>query len=126
VVADSARAKGDVISDAFYGACRNGHTDVADLFLGRGADVNAKGILGGTGLHSAAINGHKETVAFLLAYGADLTIRDVTWAVLSFLNAESHAANVTSYLPKNHRVPALVTRSFLEIGICGFKPPKIR
>ncbi len=77
VVADSARAKGDVISHAFYGACRNGHTDVAELLLARGADVNAKEILGGTGLHWAAINGHKETVAFLLAHGADLTIRDV-------------------------------------------------
>ena len=77
VVADSARAKGDVISHAFYGACRNGHTDVAELLLERGADVNAKGILGGTGLHWAAINGHKETVAFLLAHGADSTIRDV-------------------------------------------------
>ena len=77
VVADSALMKGDVISHAFYGACRNGHTNVAELLLERGADVNAKGILGGTGLHWAAINGHKETVAFLLAHGADLTIRDV-------------------------------------------------
>jgi ankyrin repeat protein len=77
VVADSARAKGDVISHAFYAARRNGHTDVAKLLLERGADVNAKGILGGTGLHWASINGHKETVVFLLAHGADLTIRDV-------------------------------------------------
>jgi ankyrin repeat protein len=76
VVASSARSKGDVISHAFYGACRNGCTEVAELLLERGADVNAKGILGGTGLHWAAINGHKETVAFLLAHGADLTIRD--------------------------------------------------
>lgn len=76
VVADSARVKGDVISHAFYGACRNGHTQVAELLLDRGADVNAKGILGGTGLHWAAINGHKKTVAFLLAHGADLAIRD--------------------------------------------------
>jgi ankyrin repeat protein len=77
VVADSARARGDVISHAFYGACRNGHTDVAELLLERGADVNSKGILGGTGLHWAAINGHKEIVAFLLVHGIDLTIRDV-------------------------------------------------
>jgi uncharacterized protein len=76
VVADSAHAKCDVISHAFYGACRNGHGDVAELLLERGADVNAKGILGGTGLHWAAINGHKATVVFLLAHGADLTIRD--------------------------------------------------
>jgi uncharacterized protein len=76
LVADSARAKGDVISEAFYGACRNGHTAVAAVLLERGADVNAKGILGGTGLHWAAINGHKDTVAFLVARGADLSIRD--------------------------------------------------
>lgn len=76
-ITDSARVKGDVISEAFYGACRNGHIAVAELLLERGADVNAKGILGGTGLHWAAINGHKDTVAFLLAHGADLTTRDV-------------------------------------------------
>jgi ankyrin repeat protein len=76
LVADSARMKGDVISDAFYAACRNGHTEVAEVLLARGADVNAKGILGGTALHWAAINGHKDTVAFLLARGADPTIRD--------------------------------------------------
>jgi ankyrin repeat protein len=75
-VADSACMKGDVISDAFYGACRNGHTAVAALLLERGADVNAKGVFGGTGLHWAAINGHKDTVAFLVVHGADLTVRD--------------------------------------------------
>jgi len=79
-VADSARMKGDVISNAFYGACRNGHTAVAAFLLERGADVNAKGVFGGTGLHWAAINGHKDTVAFLLAHGADRTIRDATFA----------------------------------------------
>ena len=74
--ADSARMKGDVISDAFYGACRNGHTAVAELLFARGANINAKGVFGGTALHWAAISGHKETVAFLVAHGADLSIRD--------------------------------------------------
>jgi len=75
-VADSAYMKGDVISDAFYGACRNGHTAVATLLVERGADVNAKGVFGGTALHWAAIHGHEDTVAFLVAHGADLNIRD--------------------------------------------------
>ncbi len=79
-VADSARMKGDVISDAFYGACRNGHTAVAALLLERGASVNAKGVFGGTALHWAAINGHKDTIAFLVAHGVDLTIRDTKFA----------------------------------------------
>jgi len=77
LVADSAQAKGDVVSHAFYAACRNGHPAVAELLLEHGADVNAKGVLGGTGLHWAAINGHRDTVAFLLAHGVDVTIRDV-------------------------------------------------
>jgi ankyrin repeat protein len=46
------------------------------LLLERGADVNAKGVFGGTALHWAAINGHKDTVEFLVANGADRTIRD--------------------------------------------------
>ncbi len=75
-VADSARMKGDVISHAFYCACRNGQTAVAALLLDRGADVDAKGVFGATGLHWAAINGHKDTAKFLVAHGADLAIRD--------------------------------------------------
>ena len=68
--------RGDVISNAFYGACRNGHTAVAAFLLEPGADVNAKRVFGGTELHWAAINGHRETVEFPLAHGTDLTIRD--------------------------------------------------
>jgi len=75
-VADSARMKGDVISHVFYCACRNGHTAVAALLLERGANVNAKGVFGGTGLHWAAMNGHKSMVELLVAHGADPTIRD--------------------------------------------------
>jgi len=75
-VADSARMKGAVISHVFYCACRNGQTAVAALLLERGADINEKGVFGGTGLHWAAINGHKTTVEFLVAHGADPTIRD--------------------------------------------------
>jgi ankyrin repeat protein len=67
---------GEIVSDAFYIACRNGHTDVARFLLDRGADVNFRGFFGGAGLHWAAINGHKETVEFLLANGADTSLED--------------------------------------------------
>jgi uncharacterized protein len=75
-VPDSACMKGDVISHVFYCACRNGQTAVAELLLERGANINAKGVFGGSSLHWAAINGHRDTVEFLTAHGADLTIRD--------------------------------------------------
>jgi uncharacterized protein len=41
----------EAISDAFYIACRNGHTAIARALLERGADVNFKGFFGGTPLH---------------------------------------------------------------------------
>jgi ankyrin repeat protein len=78
--ADSAHMRGDVLSDALYGACRNGFTSVAAYLLDRGADLNAKGVFGGTGLHWAAIGGKRETVELLLRRGADVTLRDVRFA----------------------------------------------
>jgi ankyrin repeat protein len=76
------------VSDAFYVACRNGHTAVARTLLARGADVNVRGFFGGTALHWAAGNGHHDTVAFLLASGARTDLKDdqfhgtpASWAV---------------------------------------------
>lgn len=66
----------ELISDSFYIACRNGHSDVARFLLSKGADVDRRGFWGGTGLHWAAANGHFETVRFLLASGASKEILD--------------------------------------------------
>ncbi len=63
-------------SDAFYIACRNGHTEVARFLLGQGADIDTRGFFGGTGLHWAAMNGHRETVEFLLESGARADLTD--------------------------------------------------
>ncbi|MBO0719359.1 MAG: ankyrin repeat domain-containing protein [Blastocatellia bacterium] len=74
--ADSAHIRGDVLSDAMYAAARNGHTQIVEYLLDRGAAVDAKGVFGATALHWAAINGHWNTVLLLLARGASCTIRD--------------------------------------------------
>lgn len=74
--ADSAHIRGDVLSDAMYAAARNGHAQVVEYLLDRGAATDAKGVFGATALHWAAINGHRNTVDLLLARGATLTIRD--------------------------------------------------
>jgi ankyrin repeat protein len=74
--ADSAHIQGDVLSDALYAAARNGHCQVVMYLLDRGADVNAKGVFGGTGLHWAAMHGHRETTQLLASRGADVTIED--------------------------------------------------
>jgi ankyrin repeat protein len=64
------------VSNALYGAARNGHTEVVKYLLDQGAAIDTKGFFGGTGLHWAAINGHRETVELLIARGANLELRD--------------------------------------------------
>ena len=74
--AESAHARGDVLSDALYAAARNGHREVAEYLLDQGADVNARGVFGATALQWAAFNGHAGVVELLLARGADPHLRD--------------------------------------------------
>ena len=74
--ADSSYMLGDVVSDALYAAARNGHSALVEFLLDKGANVDAKGVFGGTALHWAAINGHKTTVDLLAARGASLAILD--------------------------------------------------
>lgn len=67
---------GDVLSDAFHIAARNGHVAVAAFLHDLGADIDARGYLGATGLHWAAIRGRREIVHWLVAAGADPNRRD--------------------------------------------------
>jgi uncharacterized protein len=66
----------DILSEAMYGAARNGHTELVEYLLDRGAAVDIQRVLGGTALHWAAINGHRSTVELLVSRGASLSIRD--------------------------------------------------
>ncbi|MBM4167311.1 MAG: hypothetical protein FJ218_10400 [Ignavibacteria bacterium] len=66
----------EIISDAFYIACRNGNVDVADYLLAKGADINFRGFFGATGLHWACINGHTRIVKFLLQLNANVSLID--------------------------------------------------
>src|SRR5262249_43407824 len=61
----------ELVSEALYIAARNGHVDVAQFLLERGADIDCRGFFGAPRLHWAAINGHRPMVEFLIARGAD-------------------------------------------------------
>jgi len=73
---DSPFRTGDAVSDAFYIACRNGHTAAMRLLLARGAKVDATGYFGASALHWGAAGGHTEVVEALLDAGADPRLRD--------------------------------------------------
>jgi ankyrin repeat protein len=57
-------------------AAHEGHKEVVQLLLAKGADVNAKDKKGKTALMWASREGHKEALQALLAKGADINAKD--------------------------------------------------
>ena len=56
-------------------AARFGQSQVAELLIAEGADVNAKNVVGQTPLHWAAMAGHKEIIELLIAVGAEVNAK---------------------------------------------------
>ena len=60
-----------------YHAAKNGHKEMVDLLLAKGAQVDVRrGFSGGTPLGYAAEEGHKEIAELLIAHGADVNARN--------------------------------------------------
>ncbi len=59
-----------------HAAARKGLKEVVELFITKGADVNAKDNNGETPLHAAARKGLKEVVELFIANGADVNVKD--------------------------------------------------
>ena len=56
-------------------AALNGHKEIVELLIAKGADINAKDDSEWTPLHWAADEGHKEVAEFLIAEGADVNAK---------------------------------------------------
>ena len=67
-------------------AAGNGHKEIVELLISKGADVNAKNAVNKP-LHMAAERGHKEIVELLIAEGADVNAKEnfgptaLDWAI---------------------------------------------
>jgi hypothetical protein len=66
----------ELISDALYIACRNGHLEAARELLARGANPRFEGFARAPALHWAAFSANAELVSLLLEHGADSSQRD--------------------------------------------------
>lgn len=60
----------DGITTALIGASANGHTEIVQMLLANGADVNQTDSEGRTALRRAIQEGHKETIQILKRAGA--------------------------------------------------------
>ena len=59
---------------AISAAAKNGHTDIVQLLIDRGADINKRDIFGKNSMYYATENGKVHTVQVLMNLGADLPL----------------------------------------------------
>ena len=64
------------LEDAFWSACKYGHTEVMECLLKCGLDIDAKGGANNTGLMLASQRGRRDTVEMLLDYGASVELKN--------------------------------------------------
>ena len=76
MISKGANVKDKYVETALMWASKEGHKEVVELLIEKGADVNARDNAGWTALMDASYNGHKEIVELLLEKGADFKIRN--------------------------------------------------
>ncbi len=84
------------LEEAFWSACKYGHTEVAEYLLKRGVDIDVKGGANNTGLMLASQRGRRDTVEMLLDCGASVELKN---------DFGGSALGSTMYFLANHPVP---------------------
>lgn len=84
------------LEEAFWSACKYGHTGVAECLLKCGLDIDTRGGANNTGLMLASQRGRRDTVEMLLGYGASVELKN---------DYGGTALGSTMYFLANHPVP---------------------
>lgn len=84
------------LEEAFWSACKYGHTGVAECLLKRSVDIDASGGANNTGLMLASQRGRRDTVEMLLDCGASVELKN---------DYGGTALGSTMYFLANHPVP---------------------
>ena len=102
--------EGSGIDYALYRASCEGHTDMAQLFLERGASANGERNpmvkMAYSPLQCAAKEGHVSTVALLLQHGADRTRKDMSGKTALDLARKNGHTEVVKILEDGSATPA--------------------
>ena len=84
------------LEEAFWSACKYGHTGVAECLIKCGVDIDARGGANNTGLMLASQRGRRDMVEMLLGYGASVELKN---------DFDGTALGSTMYFLANHPVP---------------------
>ena len=97
----SVRDKGWRGDTGLHEACRAGQTDIADLLIQLGADINIKNDDGDTGLHAACRAGQKDIADLLIQLGADVNIKSNDHHTPLYCAYQSSSPSLVSLLVKS-------------------------
>ena len=96
------------LEEAFWSACKYGHTGVAECLLKCGLDIDAKGGANNTGLMLASQRGRRDMVEMLLGYEASVELKN---------DYGGTALGSALYFLANHPVPDADYAGVIELLI---------
>ena len=104
--------EGDISSgeleEAYWSACKYGHTEVVECLIKCGVDIDARGGANNTGLMLASQRGRRDTAEMLLDFGASVELKN---------DFGGTALGSTMYFLANHPVPDTDYAGVIELLI---------